>query len=74
MIFVRAITKNKTHGHKAYLAAVGCTFGPDVDYAMQVKRYDQSAAGPETRYSPTECIGAQKEWLEGIPNIKRNSN
>jgi IS1 family transposase len=58
-----------TDGHKAYLEAVEGAFGADVDYAMLVKLYGQGAAGPETRYSPAECIGARKERIEGNPDI-----
>lgn len=58
-----------TDGHKAYLEAVEGAFGADVDYAMLVKLYGQGATGPETRYSPAECIGARKERIEGNPDI-----
>ena len=58
-----------TDGHKAYLEAVEGAFGADIDYAMLVKIYGQGATGPETRYSPAECIGARKERIEGNPDI-----
>ena len=47
-------------GHKAYLEAVEGTFGGDVDYAQLVKIYGASPEGAKGRYSPAECIGAEK--------------
>ncbi len=59
-----------TDGHKAYLEAVEGAFGGDVDYAMLVKLYDESAdKGDQRRYSPAECIGAKKVSIEGKPDI-----
>jgi hypothetical protein len=37
-----------------------------IDYAMLVKIYGQSVEG-EKRYSPAECIGAEKHWVMGQP-------
>jgi IS1 family transposase len=56
-------------GHKMYLNAVEGAFGSEVDYAMLVKLY---GAQPETekRYSPSECIGAEKHVIQGNPDIK----
>ena len=58
-----------TDGHKAYLEAIEGAFGGDVDYAMLIKLYGQ----PETReaqrrYSPAECIGAEKKTITGSPD------
>jgi IS1 family transposase len=61
-----------TDGHKAYLEAVDGAFGGDVDYAMPVKLYGETA-GPKGRYSPADCIGARKEKIEGNPDIKHVS-
>jgi IS1 family transposase len=61
-----------TDGHKAYLEAVEGAFGGDVDYAMLVKLYGETA-GPKGRYSPAECIGARKEKIEGKPDLKHVS-
>jgi IS1 family transposase len=53
-------------GHKAYLEAVEQSFGADIDYAMLIKIYaDTPGAG---RYSPGECIGAEKKRVEGKPD------
>jgi IS1 family transposase len=56
-------------GHGAYLQAVDEAFGGDVDYAQLVKIYGApEGKGPERRYSPTECIGAEKRPIIGHPN------
>ncbi len=57
-----------TDGHAAYLRAVEGAFGMDVDYAMLVKIYGKAPNGPQTRYSPPECIGAKKEPIMGSPD------
>ncbi len=55
-----------TDGHRKYLDAVDDVFGDDIDYAMLVKIYGHD---PETekRYSPSECIGAEKQVIKGNP-------
>lgn len=54
-------------GHKPYLEAVEQAFGADIDYAMLVKIYG-SPEGPIGRYSPGECVGAEKRRVEGRPD------
>lgn len=56
-------------GHRPYLAAVDTVFGDDVDYAMLHKIYGASPEG-EKRYSPAQCIGAQKRKIVGNPDEK----
>jgi IS1 family transposase len=56
-------------GHKAYLEAVEGAFGADVDYAVLVKIYGPSSGGAKGRYSPAECIAAQKHRVEGKPDM-----
>jgi len=56
-----------TDGHKAYLDAVEGAFGADIDYAMLVKIYG-TPGGAVGRYSPGECIGAEKQRVEGRPD------
>jgi IS1 family transposase len=56
-----------TDGHKAYLEAVETAFGSDIDYGMLVKVYGQPV-GALGRYSPGECIGAEKKRVEGKPD------
>ncbi len=61
-----------TDGHKMYLEAVWGAFAGDVDYAQLVKLYGQE---PETekRYSPAQCIGAEKHAIVGQPDIRHVS-
>jgi IS1 family transposase len=61
-----------TDGHKMYLSAVEGAFGANVDYAMLVKIYGPSPEG-EKRYSPAECIAAEKHTIQGNPDLKHVS-
>jgi IS1 family transposase len=56
-------------GHKAYLDGVEGAFGADVDYAMLVKIYGASSESAKGRYSPAECICAQRHRIESKPDI-----
>jgi hypothetical protein len=47
-------------------------FGSDIDYAMLVKVYGESSE-PDKRYSPAECVGAQKRPVTGTPDAKHIS-
>ncbi len=58
-----------TDGHKAYLDAVEGAFGADIDDAVLVKHYGETAT-PPGRYSPAQCTGAAKERVEGRPDPK----
>lgn len=60
-------------GHKMYLSAVEDAFSGDVDFAQLVKIYGAEPTGPETRYSPAQCIGAQKQAVTGCPDAKHVS-
>ena len=56
-----------TDGHRAYLEAIEGAFGGDVDYAQLVKIYGPaSSSEAQRRYSPAQCIGANK-----IPGCRR---
>jgi IS1 family transposase len=55
-------------GHKAYLDAVEGAFGADVDYAQLVKLYGPSSDSSKGRYSPAECNGIKKTFIEGKPD------
>ena len=57
-----------TDGHKAYLEAIEGAFGGDVDYAMLVKLYGPQPTEGQRRYSPAECIGADKRVITGTPD------
>ena len=61
-----------TDGHAAYLSAVEYAFGSEIDYAMLVKIYGESADS-EKRYSPAECIGTQRKEITGKPDPKHIS-
>lgn len=58
-----------TDGFKLYLSAVEEAFGADIDYAMIVKVYGHSQEESQTRYSPAECIGCEKEVISGKPDM-----
>jgi IS1 family transposase len=58
-----------TDGLKAYFEAVEGAFGMDVDYAMLIKLYGNPAQ-PDTRYSPSVCIGAESHVVSGSPDPK----
>lgn len=57
-----------TDGLKSYLEAVEGAFGVDIDYAMLVKIYGDTAEG-QKRYSPAECTGIKKTVIQGKPNM-----
>jgi IS1 family transposase len=56
-----------TDGHGPYLEAVEGAFGIDVDYARLIKIYG-TPDGATGRYSPGECIGAEKRRVVGKPD------
>ena len=60
-------------GHRAYLEAVEGAFGGDVDYAQLIKIYGEAPDAFKGRYSPAECIGAEKRRVEGAPDPKHIS-
>ena len=62
-----------TDGHAAYLNAVRDTFGRSVDYAMLVKQYGPDPKGDERRYSPAQCLGAEKQEIIGHPKAEHIS-
>lgn len=62
-----------TDGLKAYISAVEDAFGGEVDYAQLQKIYGNAPSGPETRYSPAECIGAEKRCIQGNPDERHVS-
>jgi IS1 family transposase len=56
-----------TDGLHAYLSAVDAAFDRDIDYAMLVKIYGD-APESEKRYSPADCLGADKTVIRGRPD------
>ncbi|HTJ30689.1 MAG TPA: DDE-type integrase/transposase/recombinase, partial [Acidobacteriaceae bacterium] len=61
-----------TDGHRPYLQAVETVFGSEIDYAQIVKVYGKPD-GPDTRYSPSECIGMECTPVMGNPDPKHMS-
>ncbi|HEX4496664.1 MAG TPA: IS1 family transposase [Thermoanaerobaculia bacterium] len=59
-------------GLKVYIGALEDAFSGELDYAMLQKIY-AAAPGGETRYSPAECTGIQKQVISGNPDPKRIS-
>lgn len=54
----------------AYIGATETAFGRAVDFAQLMKVYRQfKGRDAETRYSPGECIGAKKRWVQGRPDM-----
>ncbi|MBI4595084.1 MAG: DDE-type integrase/transposase/recombinase [Candidatus Tectomicrobia bacterium] len=56
-----------TDGHRMYLEAVERAFGADIDFAQLVKLYGPEPEG-QKRYSPSECLGAEKHVIQGKPD------
>jgi IS1 family transposase len=67
-----ARTMLTTDGHRMYLEAVESAFGSEVDYAMLVKKYGAPQEA-EKRYSPAQCIGAEKFKIQGEPEMAKVS-
>ena len=55
-----------TDGHAAYLDAVDEAFGDNVDFSQLIKVYGKPS-GPDTKYSPPQCIGTKKYKVNGNP-------
>ena len=62
-----------TDGLRAYLEAIEGVFGAEVDYAMLNKIYGHETREGQRRYSPAECIGAEKRVVAGDPDKSRIS-
>jgi IS1 family transposase len=56
-----------TDAHKAYLTVVPEAFGFNVDYAQIVKVYGADPKEDQRRYSPAQCMGAEKLPIHGYP-------
>jgi IS1 family transposase len=68
--------KNKvqltTDGHKMYLEAVESAFGYEIDFSQLIKIYGKPIES-ETRYSPAQCMGAEKKAISGNPDMNKTS-
>jgi IS1 family transposase len=56
-----------TDGHHAYFHTVPEAFGYQVDYAQLVKVYGPDPREDQRRYSPAQCLGAEKQRVIGNP-------
>jgi IS1 family transposase len=56
-----------TDGLKAYSAAIGFSFGTEVDWAVLQKLYGKDPSG-ERRYSPSVCTGIDIDVKRGDPD------
>lgn len=57
-----------TDGYKVYLTAVEEAFGSEIDFGMIVKVYGHTQDEETRRYSPAQCIGCEKEVIQGNPD------
>ncbi len=62
----------KTDGLKAYAAAIGFSFGTEVDWAVLQKLYGKDPSG-ERRYSPPICTGVDIRIRQGDPDLSKIS-
>ena len=60
-----------TDGLRVYLDAVEDSFGSEIDYAQLVKLYESTQ--DETRYSPAECVSAERIRIMGNPDPRHIS-
>lgn len=61
-------------GLNVTLRAVDEAFGDDIDYAVLHKLYaNPSGKAASGRYSPAECIGAERRPMRGFPNPEKIS-
>jgi IS1 family transposase len=61
-----------TDGLRAYAAAIGFSFGTEVDWAVLQKLYGRDPSG-ERRYSPAVCTGIDIDVRNGDPNPSKIS-
>ena len=51
-----------------YTNAVQRAFGGEIDYAQIVKIFGELSTEGQRRYSPTECIGCERQPIRGTPD------
>jgi hypothetical protein len=61
-----------TDGHRMYFTPVEESFGGAVDYGQLVKTYGKDPAD-DSRYSPAECVSADRVTVLGAPEEKHIS-
>ena len=74
-MFMRDAAKRMTNrlqltsdGHTAYLDVVERADSDDIDYAMLVKHYGLGSEGPQTRYSPAQCVAVTTGTVTSQPD------
>jgi hypothetical protein len=55
-------------GHQMYLSATAETFGPDLDYAMVVKKFRSQPKPENVKYSPEPCKKVTIKKVSGSPD------
>ena len=65
---VNRVQNMTTYGHKACLSAFDRLFGNKIDYVMLQRDYGLTPQGPETPYSPAQCMGPSKAVMNGNPD------
>ncbi len=58
-----------TDGYTPYRSGVGEHFGPDAHHMMIIKRFVNEGT-PERPYQPPHCVGVDRVWVQGYPNIR----
>ena len=61
-----------TDGLRAYSAAIGFSFGSEIDWAVLQKQYGKDPSG-ERRYSPAICMGIDIDVRRGDPDPSKTS-
>jgi IS1 family transposase len=57
-----------TDGHQMYLSATADAFGPDLDYAMVVKKFKAQPKPENTKYSPSPVKSVTIKKVSGSPD------
>jgi IS1 family transposase len=57
-----------TDGHQMYLSATADAFGPDLDYAMVVKKFKSQPKPENVKYSPEPCKFVTITKISGSPD------
>jgi len=61
-------------GFAPYIAAIGASFGPSIDYGQMVKNYRTGARrGPDHRYEPARDPFITKKVIYGAPDMRQCS-
>lgn len=61
-----------TDGFAPYRSLVRRNFGPTCDHMMIIKKF-VSEGTPERPYQPPHCVGVDRVWIQGSPDIRWSS-